>query len=53
MFECECVTHFVLRFHHYTNIRITLENRLNQIDNKILCVTENNIVKLLLFDDQK
>ena len=48
MLENESVTHFFQRCHHCINITITLANDLNQIDNNILRLTDDKVVKVLL-----
>ena len=51
MLETEFATLFFLHCHHYTNIRIILINYRKLIDDKILCSTDDNSVKILLFSE--
>ena len=46
-------SHFFLRCHHYTILRADLMNGLKKIDENILRLSENSLVKLLLFGDPK
>ena len=46
-------SHFFLCFHHYTILHADLMNGLKKIDENILKLPENSLVKLLLFGDPK
>ena len=49
----ESNSHFFLCCHHYTILRADLMNGLKKIDENILRLSENSLVRLLLFGDQK
>ena len=49
--ETESLARIFLCCHHYANIRITLTNDLNQIDDKVLRLTGDT--KNFLFDDPR
>ena len=51
--EVESTTHFFLRCHHFTQIRVTLMNKLNQIDANITELSEQDLTHLLLYGDVK
>ena len=51
--EVESTTHFFLRCHHFTQIRVTLMNKLNQIDANITHLSEQDLTRLLLYGDVK
>ena len=51
--EPESNSHFFLRCHHYTILRADLINGLKKIDENRLRLSENSLVKSLLFGDLK
>ena len=51
--EPESNSHFFLCCHHYTILSADLMNGLKKIDENILRLSENSLVKLLIFGDPK
>ena len=51
--ETEDTVHFFLRCWNYTNIRKTLINKLNNIDNSITSRQPNELLRIILHDDCK
>ena len=51
--EIESTAHFFLRCRYYNNIRITLMNELNDIDNSITSRQPNELLRIILYGDCK
>ena len=51
--ETERMAHFFIRCRNYTNIRITLMNDLNDIDNSITSRQPNKLLRIILYSDCK
>ena len=51
--EMESTKHFFLHCHHYTNIRRTLLNTVEMIDESILNVSDDDLIEILLFGNCK
>ena len=51
--ETESTAHFFLRCRYYNNIRITLMNELNDIDNSITSRQPNELLRIILYRDCK
>ena len=51
--EAETTTHFFLRCHHFSVLRLTLLDKIRHIDNQILNQTNDFITRVLLFGDNK
>ena len=51
--ETESTAHFFLRCRYYSNIRITLMNELNNIDNYITSRQTNELLRIILYGDCK
>ena len=51
--ETESTAHFFLRCRYYSNIRITLMNELNDIDNSITSRQTNELLRIILYGDCK
>ena len=51
--EIESIAHVFLRCRNYTNVRITLMNELNDIDNTITSRKPNELLQIILYDDCK
>ena len=51
--EVESTKHFFLHCHHYTNIRKTLLNTVEMIDESILNVNDDDLIEILLFGNCK
>ena len=51
--ETESMAHFFLRCRYYSNIRITLMNELNDIDNSITSRQTNELLRTILYGDCK
>ena len=51
--ESESNAHFFLRCRCYSNIRITLMNELNDIDNSITSRQTNELLRIILYGDCK
>ena len=51
--ETESTAHFFLRCRNYTNIRKTLVNELNDIDNSITSREPNELLRIILYGDCK
>ena len=49
----ESTKHFFLHCHHYTNIRRTLLNTVEMIDESILNVSDDDLIEILLFGNCK
>ena len=49
--ETESTAHFFLRCRYYSNIRITLINELNDIDNSITSKQPNELFRIILYGD--
>ena len=49
--ETESVSHYFLRCHNYTDLRMNLKNELRQIDKDILDLPDDNLTKILLYGD--
>ena len=50
--ETESTTHFLLQCYHFSNIRSTLLNSINEVLGSITKLGDCNLVKILLFGDQ-
>ena len=51
--ETESTAHFFLRCRNYNNIRITLMNEFNDIDNSISSRQPNELLRIILYGDCK
>ena len=51
--ETESTDHFFLRCRNYNNIRITLMNELNDIDNSIFLRQPNELLRIIIYGDCK
>ena len=51
--QVESVSHFFLHCHYFTDIRKTLFNELQSVDENILNQSDNEIVELLLYGSNK
>ena len=51
--ETETTAHFFLSCRYYNNIRITLKNELNDIDNSITSRQPNELLRIILYGDCK
>ena len=51
--ETESTAHFFLRCRNYNNIRITLINEFNDIDNSISSRQPNELLRIILYGDCK
>ena len=51
--ETESTAHFFVRCQYYNNIRITLMNELNDIDNSITSRQPNKLLRIILYGDCK
>ena len=51
--ETESMAHFFLRCRSYDNIRVTLMNELNHIDNSITSRQPNELLRVILYGDRK
>ena len=49
----ELTKHFFLHWHHYTNLRKTLLNTVEMIDESILNVNDDDLIEILLFGNCK
>ena len=49
----ESTKHFFLHWHHYTNLRKTLLNTVEMIDESILNVNDDDLIEILLFGNCK
>ena len=51
--ETESMAHFFLHCRYYNNIRITLINELNDIDNSITSRQPNELLRIIIYGDCK
>ena len=49
----ESTKHFFLHWHHYTNLRKTLLNTVEMIDESILNVNDDDLIEILIFANRK
>ena len=51
--QVESVSHFLLHYHYFTDIRKTLLNALQSVDENILNQSDNETVELLIYGSNK